>query len=588
VSSGLSSSIQGSFQGAPNADLEIEFYASTSCDPSGNGEGQRLIGGLALIASPGGFASFVASLGPITPGALITATATDDNGNTSEFSNCVRSMSTGGAAVSGDFNGDGFDDLAIGVPGETPGLTFATGAGAVVVVPGSASGLDTAPSVILTQGSNGVKDTPETGDGFGSALAAGDFNGDGRDDLAVGVPGEDVGSIVDAGAVNVISGTATGLGGGGRNQLFTQDTPGVANATEAGDRFGASLAAANLGKTVQADLAVGVPGEGLGAAAGAGAVNVLYGSTTGLAMAGNQFWSQNANGIADAAEAGDAFGFALAAKNVGRSTQADLAIGVPGEDIGPNPDGGAVHVIYGTTKGLAKAGSQLWTQNTPGVLDQVDPVDGFGSALAAADFGHGAPADLAIGVPSENLSVRDQGAVNVLYGSAGGGLTTTGNQLWSRDDPDVPGSGGPGDRFGSTLLGLDLGNGPQADLVVGIPGSGLVVLPAVGAADVIFGSPSGLTGPGSTQFNQGVNGLLDPAEAGDGFGGSLAGGEFGNGSTRDLAIGAPGEDSGAGAVSVVFGTPTGPTGPGSVILREGSGGLGDTAEAGDRFGQSMG
>jgi hypothetical protein len=85
-----------------------------------------------------------------------------------------------------------------------------------------------------------------------------------------------------------------------------------------------------------------------------------------------------------------------------------------------------------------------------------------------------------------------------------------------------------------------------------------------------------------------VNGLLDAAELGDGFGGSLAGGEFGNGSTRDLAIGAPGEDGAAGAVNVVFGTPTGPNGTGSVILREGVGGIGDTAEAGDRFGQSMG
>ncbi len=588
VSDGIGSSVQGSFQGAPNADLQIDFYASSSCDPSGNGEGAKLIGGASVTASAGGFAAFVASLEPLDPGAIITATATDDAGNTSEFSNCVRAVVAGGAAVSGDFNGDGFDDLAIGVPGETPGLTFATGAGAVVVVPGSPSGLDTGASVILTQGSNGVKDTPEAGDGFGSALAAGDFNGDNRDDLAVGVPGEDVGSVADAGAVNVIYGTASGLGSGGKNQLFTQDTPGAANVAERGDRFGASLAAAGLGKSSQADLAVGVPGEGIGTAAGAGAVNVLYGSSTGLATTGNQFWSQNTTGIADTAEPGDAFGFALAAKNLGHSTQADLAIGAPGEDIGPNPDGGAVHVIYGTAKGLAKAGSQRWTQNTPGVLDQVDPVDGFGSALAAADFGNGGPADLAIGVPSENLSVRDQGAVNVLYGSASGGLTATGNQLWSRDDPNVSGTGGPGDRFGSTLLGIDVGNGSRADLVVGIPGSGLVVLPAVGAADVIFGSPSGLTGTGSTQFNQGVNGLLDSSEISDGFGGSLAGGQFGNGATRDLAIGAPGEDSGAGAVSVVFGTPTGPTGSGSVILRQGSGGLGDTAEAGDRFGQSMG
>ncbi|HXJ67052.1 MAG TPA: CSLREA domain-containing protein, partial [Actinomycetota bacterium] len=313
LSSGVGSSIQGSFQGAPNADLDVDFYASPTCDSSGNGEGQRRIGTIGVLANGSGFASFVASLDPIDPGALVTATATDQNGNTSEFSDCIRSVSAGGAAVSGDFDGDGFDDLAIGVPGETPTLSFATGAGAVVVVPGSPSGLDGAASVILTQGSNGVKDTPEAGDGFGSALAAGDFNGDGRDDLAVGVPGEEVGSVVAAGAVNVIYGTATGLGTGGKNQMFMQDTPGVVNEAEAGDRFGSSLAAANLGKTSQADLAVGVPGEGVGTAAGAGGVNVLYGSATGLATTGNRFWSQNTRGIAETAEAGDAFGFAVAA-----------------------------------------------------------------------------------------------------------------------------------------------------------------------------------------------------------------------------------------------------------------------------------
>jgi hypothetical protein len=37
-----------------------------------------------------------------------------------------------------------------------------------------------------------------------AATAAADFNGDGFSDLAVGVPGEDVGSIVGAGSVNVI------------------------------------------------------------------------------------------------------------------------------------------------------------------------------------------------------------------------------------------------------------------------------------------------------------------------------------------------------------------------------------------------
>jgi len=80
-------------------------------------------------------------------------------------------------------------------------------------------------------------------DRFGSALAAGDFNNDGADDLAVGARRENLSLVEEAGAVNVLYGTAGGLTGTG-SQLFTQDTPGV---PEPGDRFGWTLHASNPG-----------------------------------------------------------------------------------------------------------------------------------------------------------------------------------------------------------------------------------------------------------------------------------------------------------------------------------------------------
>jgi len=72
-------------------------------------------------------------------------------------------------------------------------------------------------------------------------VAAGDFNGDGRADLAVGAWLEDVGTVSNAGTVNVLYGTAAGLSATG-NQLWHQDSAGVLDAAEAGDRFGAALA----------------------------------------------------------------------------------------------------------------------------------------------------------------------------------------------------------------------------------------------------------------------------------------------------------------------------------------------------------
>ena len=76
-----------------------------------------------------------------------------------------------------------------------------------------------------------------------SPVASGcDFNHDGFDDLAVGVPGENVGTVANAGAVNVIYGSATGLHAAG-NQLWHQDRASVEGLAESGDRFGAALSA---------------------------------------------------------------------------------------------------------------------------------------------------------------------------------------------------------------------------------------------------------------------------------------------------------------------------------------------------------
>ena len=95
------------------------------------------------------------------------------------------------AAVQGDFNGDGFADLAVGAPGEDLG---SPDAGAVNVLYGSAAGLTSAGNQFWHQNSPGIAERADAGDLFGSALAAGDFNGDGFDDLAIGVPAEDVGA----------------------------------------------------------------------------------------------------------------------------------------------------------------------------------------------------------------------------------------------------------------------------------------------------------------------------------------------------------------------------------------------------------
>ena len=121
-----------------------------------------------------------------------------------------------------------------------------------------------------------------------AAAARADFNGDGIGDLAVGVPFEDVDGNLDAGAVNVLYGSATGLTASG-DQFWTQNSTGVLDDAEAGDAFGSSLANGDFNNDGFSDLAIGVPSEDVaGPVANAGAVSVLYGSATGLTDDGNQ------------------------------------------------------------------------------------------------------------------------------------------------------------------------------------------------------------------------------------------------------------------------------------------------------------
>jgi len=424
----------------------------------------------------------------------------------------------GGSLASGDFNGDGRGDLAIGVPGEDVGAS--ADAGQVHVVFGSPGGLSATGTQARNQDTRGIYEVVEPGDGFGATLAAGDLNGDRTSDLAIGVPREDVVTRADAGAVNLIPGSATGLTASG-NKVWSQDTASVPDVAEDGDSFGASLAVGDLGNSAHGDLAVGAPGEGLAAGARAGTVHVLFGSGSGLNATGTQQRTQDSSGIPDAAEAGDGFGSALAAGDVGNSVQADLVVGVADEDVGTDSDAGTVHVIFGSATGLTSTGTQQRTQDTYRIPDEVEPGDRFGAAVAVGDLGNGAHGDVAIGAPGESVgAVAAAGVVQVIYGSASG-LVTAGAQLHSQDTAGIPDAAESGDRFGSSVAALDLGNAAQADLVIGAPSEDAGTITDSGALHVVFGSTTGLTTTGTQLRTQDTYGVADTAEPGDGFGSAL-------------------------------------------------------------------
>ncbi len=354
----------------------------------------------------------------------------------------------GRTLAAGDFDGNGYTDLAIGAHQEDVSTTDM--AGAVHVLYGSSCGLlgDVSGSCtedrddqFLYQGATidggTIEGSLDASDFFGQSVDAGDFDGDGYDDLAVGAPGQDVNGNADAGAANVIYGSDTGLQAGRTgwrsDQIWAQGVNSVGDSAEENDRLGMALGVGDFDLNGADDLAVGTFYEDVGGAADGGAVTLLYGTTTnGLQASSPNDWflTQDAADVQDQAESDDWFGRDLVGGDFNDDGYDDLAIGAYHEDLALIQDAGSVNVLYGSSSGLQAASpdDQFWTEDTSGVNndDGAEAGDNLGREIAAGDFNAATDDydDLAIGIPGEDIvagvTLEDAGGVLVLYGGNGG------------------------------------------------------------------------------------------------------------------------------------------------------------------------
>jgi len=333
----------------------------------------------------------------------------------------------GYALATGDFNDDGYTDLAVGVPYENLPIDGAdvVDAGAVNVIYGSPNGLTAAGNQVWTQTATGAG-ASNVNDDFGFALSSADFDGDGYADLAIGVPGETVDGVEKCGLVNVIYGPANGLSSNG-SERWSQNKLGVSGTAEPNDNFGYSLAAGDFDNDGFSDLAIGVPNEDIPGYNGAGAVNVLYGSAQGLTGDDDQLLTQDLMPEGDPL-IGARFGATLAAGDFDGNGHDDLAIKTK---IPYSFDVDAVNVLYGGSSGLhiplILYRQQLWHQDSDGMVGLVEPNEGFGVALAVGDFNNDGHDDLACGMPGQVLYLPEglglnAGAVHIICGSPALGL----------------------------------------------------------------------------------------------------------------------------------------------------------------------
>ncbi|WP_030317233.1 FG-GAP repeat domain-containing protein [Streptomyces sp. NRRL B-3229] len=334
----------------------------------------------------------------------------------------------------GDLDGDGRTDLIIGqasstrdavvVWGSKEGLSGGVSVPAATTQAGDFDG-DSWPDLVLFRGGRsqgddplGTKATvwrgPISRDGkptatqdFGSTrvnpydvtyAAAGDVNGDGRDDLALTVYTGD-------GGVGSQLYLANASGGG-----FTYaDSPAGSGQVAFGDVNGDGFD----------DVVRGVPNDS--------SVTVALGSGSGLKPASTwKSYSQDTEGVPGAKEEGDAFGYAVSAGDVDNDGFADVAVGSPGEKLGDKDGAGMVNVLYGGRGGLTGTGAQGFTQDTDGVPGAAEASDNFGDAVSVLDINGNGYADLAASASRENMvegGNAGEGAVWSLRGRPAGIVT---------------------------------------------------------------------------------------------------------------------------------------------------------------------
>ena len=527
-----------------------------------------------------------------------------------------------------DFNGDGYGDLAVGVPNES--INGKANAGSVNVVYGSASGISATatPDQRFFQDLAGIEGVSKLDDKLGTDVATADFNGDGYSDLAAGAPGDDYG-LPATGSVNVIYGSSGGLSATGPlpDQIWTGSSAGLNDIVLADcsppaipdlpiQSFGKALAAGDFNGDGYDDLAIVAnddicfTGQGsVGTFWIRGSLHIIYGSASGLAITpslDNQHTIGHQITFYSTLETGDF-------NNDGRD---DLAAGDPGDFCcsgAAGSGGGRVAVFYGGTGGFAEnaSGRMTTSQNLKQGIANIEGVsasgEAFGSAFASGDFNGDAYGDLAIGDPNEGFA---GGAVNVIYGSASGLSATIvlSDQLFTQDSPNVEGTSETWDRFGTALAAGDFNGDGKDDLAVGSPDEDVGPIVDAGSSNVIYGSaPAGLSPTAVLpdrvldQNSANVEGTSEATDAysssgtgSGGFAAAITAGDYNNDGRDDLAIGVPGEDVGmvvdAGSSNVIYGSASGISATAVLldrVLDQNSIDVEDSCETGDRFGHAL-
>lgn len=347
----------------------------------------------------------------------------------------------------GDVNGDGFGDIIVAANNYDNGQAYE---GAAFVFHGSAQGLSTVPNTTLESNQQNAS--------LGSVASAGDVDGDGFDDVIIGVPLYDNG-LPNEGKVSIFYGSKLGLGQGNLAETSLLGTQEDA-------KFGTAVSSAgDVNKDGYGDVVIGEPEYDISNPyMDEGRAHIYYGSSTGLNVN-----PTIVNGTLDGVFMGESVSGGTDVNGDGFS---DVLIGNPFYTEGQDYEG-AAFVYFGSLSGL--------NVNNPVILQSNALNAQMSRVVKVGDLNGDGLADIAVGAQAYSNGQASEGALFLFYG-----LGTGVNSSATIIESNVPDS-----YFGNVASAGDLNADGYSDLIVGSSGytNGQ---PNEGAIYLYLGSPNGI------------------------------------------------------------------------------------------------